>query len=87
MYEKIFKVAPENLFSDPNYYMLQYHIKDAPFTVNIALGNNVRRTHTEDSGYRRVDLAGRRFSSGGSTDEGGSEGSCPQGVALVTETE
>lgn len=41
LYEKILALAPVNLFRDPNYYVLQYRLPGAPFSINVSLGNNV----------------------------------------------
>lgn len=41
LYEKILKISPENLFPDPNYYILRYRLPSAPFEVEVSVGKNV----------------------------------------------
>jgi len=41
LFDKLRALSTENMFRDPNYYVLRYHMPGAPFSVNVSLGNNV----------------------------------------------
>jgi hypothetical protein len=46
LYDKVLHISPENLFPDPNYYILRYRLPQAPFVVEVSLGDNVRILYT-----------------------------------------
>jgi predicted HTH domain antitoxin len=46
LFDKVLKASPENLFKDPDYYVLRYRLPEAPFDIDISLCNNVRGPHS-----------------------------------------